>query len=129
MVIFLNFFITQITHNLYYVYIYFLLKHKDIHSTLPTNISFLLNINDAFQLIYILVELIYFIILLIDHLGVYEMPNIYEDMPPNPRSLSINLVKDEDSPDNTKTMMMAYWAIFIGHDLSHTVVSSMGKHI
>ncbi|XP_060859778.1 peroxidase-like isoform X3 [Metopolophium dirhodum] len=59
--------------------------------------------------------------------GVYEMPNIYEEMLPNPRSVSTNFVKDENSPDKTKSMMMAYWAMFIGHDLSHTAVSTMGK--
>jgi len=48
---------------------------------------------------------------------------------PNPRSLSINLVNDENSIDQAKTMMMAYWTIFIGHDLSHTAVSSMGIYI
>ncbi|XP_029341375.1 peroxidase-like [Acyrthosiphon pisum] len=59
--------------------------------------------------------------------GVYEMPNINDEMLPNPRLVSTNLVKDEDSPDQTKTMMMAYWSIFIGHDLSHTTVSTIGK--
>ncbi|XP_060858578.1 peroxidase-like [Metopolophium dirhodum] len=59
--------------------------------------------------------------------GVYEMPNINEKKLPNPRSVSSSLVKDEDSPDLTKTMMMAYWTMFIGHDLSHTAVSTMGK--
>jgi len=72
------------------------------------------------------------VISLIDHTGVYEMPNINEQMLPNPRSVSTHFVKDENSPDQTKTMMMAYWAMFIGHDLSHTAVSTMGiniKHI
>ncbi|XP_029341799.1 peroxidase-like [Acyrthosiphon pisum] len=59
--------------------------------------------------------------------GVYEMPNTYEEMLPNPRTVSTNFVKDENSSDSTKTMMMAYWAMFIGHDLSHTAVSTMGK--
>ncbi|CAI6355783.1 unnamed protein product [Macrosiphum euphorbiae] len=59
--------------------------------------------------------------------GLYEMPNINEEMLPNPRTLSTNLVKDEDSSDPTKSMMMAYWTMFIGHDLSHTTVSTMGK--
>ncbi|XP_060876033.1 peroxidase-like [Metopolophium dirhodum] len=59
--------------------------------------------------------------------GVYEMPNINDEQLPNPRLLSTNLVKDEYSPDLTKTMMVAYWSIFIGHDLSHTTVSTMGK--
>jgi len=54
------------------------------------------------------------------------MPNNNDEMLPNPRLISTNLVKDEDSPDNTKTMMMAYWSMFIGHDLSHTAVSTMG---
>lgn len=69
------------------------------------------------------------VISLIDHTGIYEMPNICEDMLPNPRSLSTNLVNDENSTDPTKTMMMAYWTIFIGHDLSHTAVSTTGIHI
>ncbi|XP_029348713.1 peroxidase-like [Acyrthosiphon pisum] len=56
--------------------------------------------------------------------GIYNMS---EELP-NPRSLSINLVNDEDSIDQAKTMMMAYWTIFIGHDLSQTVASSMGNN-
>lgn len=47
---------------------------------------------------------------------------------PNPRLLSSNLVDDKNWTDDTKTMMMAYWTIFIGHDLSHTAVSTIGKH-
>eukprot|EP00102_Acyrthosiphon_pisum_P026317 XP_016663527.1 PREDICTED: peroxidase-like [Acyrthosiphon pisum] len=58
--------------------------------------------------------------------GISEMPNFYEKKLPDPRLVSTTLVKDEDSPDHTKTMMMAYWAMFIGHDLSHTAVSTMG---
>ncbi|XP_025190404.1 peroxidase-like [Melanaphis sacchari] len=46
---------------------------------------------------------------------------------PNPRILRNELVVDEDSPDPLKTMVMAYWTIFIRHDLSHTVISSMRK--
>jgi len=69
------------------------------------------------------------VISLIDHTGVSKMPNIDEEMLPNPRLLSTNFVKDENSSDHTKTMMMAYWAMFIGHDLSHTAVSTMGIHI
>jgi len=65
------------------------------------------------------------VILLIVHTGIYNMS---EELP-NPRSLSIHLVNDEDSIDQAKTMMMAYWAIFIGHDLSQTVASTMGKNI
>ncbi|XP_029348712.1 peroxidasin-like [Acyrthosiphon pisum] len=61
--------------------------------------------------------------------GISEMPNFYEKKLPDPRLVSTTLVKDEDSPDHTKTMMMAYWAMFIGHDLSHTAVSTMGMHI
>ncbi|XP_025192716.1 uncharacterized protein LOC112592779, partial [Melanaphis sacchari] len=47
---------------------------------------------------------------------------------PNPRKLSIGLVNDEQSPDNIKSMAMAYWGIFIGHDLSRTAVHSMGTN-
>jgi len=65
------------------------------------------------------------VISLIVHAGTYNMS---EELP-NPRSLSIHLFNDEDSIDQAKTMMMAYWAIFIGHDLSQTVASTMGKHI
>jgi len=68
------------------------------------------------------------VISLIDYTGVNEMPNIYENNLPNPRSLSTYFVKDENLTDHTKTMMMAYWAMFIGHDLSHTAVSTMGNH-
>ncbi|XP_022171599.1 peroxidase-like isoform X2 [Myzus persicae] len=57
--------------------------------------------------------------------GIYEMPS--EEKLPNPRSLSLNLVKDEISIDQGKTMMVAFWMIFIAHDLSHTAVSTMGK--
>lgn len=46
---------------------------------------------------------------------------------PNCRELSTGLVNDENSPDSTKTIAMAFWTIFIGHDLSHTAVSSMLK--
>lgn len=46
---------------------------------------------------------------------------------PNSRELSSSLVNDENSPDSTKTIAMAFWTIFIGHDLSHTAVSSMRK--
>ncbi|XP_022164640.1 peroxidase-like [Myzus persicae] len=46
---------------------------------------------------------------------------------PNSRELSTGLVNDENSPDSVKTIAMAYWTIFIGHDLSHTAVSSMLK--
>ncbi|XP_060858011.1 peroxidase-like [Metopolophium dirhodum] len=56
--------------------------------------------------------------------GIYNMSEVL----PNPRSLSIHLVNDEDSVDQAKTMMMAYWAIFIGHDLSQTVASNMGNN-
>ncbi|XP_022171594.1 peroxidase-like [Myzus persicae] len=59
--------------------------------------------------------------------GVSEMPNIYEQRLPNPRLLSTNLVKYGNSTDPIKSMMMPYWAIFIGHDLSHTAFSTMGK--
>ncbi|KAL5236598.1 hypothetical protein ACI65C_004008, partial [Semiaphis heraclei] len=45
--------------------------------------------------------------------------------PPNPRKLSVALVDDKNSPDDFKTMAMAYWTIFIGHDLSHTAISGM----
>lgn len=46
---------------------------------------------------------------------------------PNSRELSTNLVNDENSPDSVKTIAMAFWTIFIGHDLSHTAVSSMRR--
>lgn len=46
---------------------------------------------------------------------------------PNPRELSTGLVKDENSPDSVKTIAMAFWTMFIGHDLSHTAVSSMRR--
>jgi len=46
---------------------------------------------------------------------------------PNSRELSTGLVNDENSPDSVKTIAMAYWTIFIGHDLSHTAVSSMRR--
>lgn len=48
---------------------------------------------------------------------------------PNARKLSTNLVNNAQAPDRVKTFAMAYWAIFISHDLSHTVVSSMRKNI
>ncbi|XP_029341678.1 uncharacterized protein LOC100571224 isoform X2 [Acyrthosiphon pisum] len=44
---------------------------------------------------------------------------------PSPRRLSVEFVKDEDSPDDFKTMAMAYWTIFVGHDLSHRPISRM----
>lgn len=46
---------------------------------------------------------------------------------PNPRELSTGLVNDENSPDSVKTIAMAFWTVFIGHDLSHTAVSSMRR--
>ncbi|CAI6358010.1 unnamed protein product [Macrosiphum euphorbiae] len=42
---------------------------------------------------------------------------------PSPRRLSVEFVKDDHSPDDFKTMAMAYWTIFVGHDLSHTAIS------
>ncbi|XP_022164793.1 peroxidase-like isoform X2 [Myzus persicae] len=47
---------------------------------------------------------------------------------PNARKLSIALVNDENSPDDLKTMAIAYWTIFVGHDLSHTAISSHKKN-
>ncbi|XP_060859433.1 LOW QUALITY PROTEIN: peroxidase-like [Metopolophium dirhodum] len=47
------------------------------------------------------------------------------DITPNPRRLSVAFVRDEHSPDDFKTMAMAYWTIFVGHDLSHTAISIM----
>ncbi|CAI6372862.1 unnamed protein product [Macrosiphum euphorbiae] len=44
---------------------------------------------------------------------------------PSPRRLSVEFVRDEHSPDDLKTMAMAYWTIFVGHDLSHTAISIM----
>eukprot|EP00102_Acyrthosiphon_pisum_P011023 XP_008179580.2 PREDICTED: peroxidase-like [Acyrthosiphon pisum] len=44
---------------------------------------------------------------------------------PSPRRLSVEFVKDEHSSDDFKTMAMAYWTIFVGHDLSHTAISRM----
>jgi len=46
---------------------------------------------------------------------------------PNSRRLSNAFVKDQDSPDEFKTMAMAYWTIFVGHDLSHTAISAMSR--
>ncbi|XP_050443541.1 peroxidase-like [Adelges cooleyi] len=46
---------------------------------------------------------------------------------PNPRVLSNNFVDDGNSPENFKTLAMALWTIFVGHDLSHTAVTSMLK--
>jgi len=57
--------------------------------------------------------------------GVFNDYTIYS--PPNARKLSVALVNDENSPDDLKTMTMAYWTIFIGHDLSHTAISVMSK--
>lgn len=55
------------------------------------------------------------------------------DMLPNPRELSYSLVTDSDENDNyntfdfsDKTMAVGIWALFIGQDMSHTVVSSSG---
>ncbi|XP_003241493.3 peroxidase-like [Acyrthosiphon pisum] len=45
----------------------------------------------------------------------------------SPRNLSVEFVKDEHSQDDFKTMAMAYWTIFIGHDLSHTAMSILMK--
>ncbi|XP_029341367.1 peroxidase-like [Acyrthosiphon pisum] len=44
---------------------------------------------------------------------------------PSPRRMSAEFIRDEHSPDDFKTMAMAYWTIFIGHDLSHTAISIM----
>ncbi|CAI6356941.1 unnamed protein product [Macrosiphum euphorbiae] len=55
-----------------------------------------------------------------------EVPeDFYSDYRPSPRRLSVAFVKDEHSPDDFKTMAMAYWTIFVGHDLSHTAISLM----
>ncbi|XP_060845760.1 peroxidase-like [Rhopalosiphum padi] len=53
--------------------------------------------------------------------------DISEELP-NPRKISMGLVGHEQSPDDIKSMAMAYWGIFIGHDLSRTAVSSMGTN-
>ncbi|KAF0757790.1 peroxidase-like [Aphis craccivora] len=47
---------------------------------------------------------------------------------PNARKVSVGLVCDEESFDNKKTMAMAIWGIFIGHDLSRTAASTMGNN-
>ncbi|XP_060859345.1 uncharacterized protein LOC132936605 [Metopolophium dirhodum] len=44
---------------------------------------------------------------------------------PSPRKLRVEFVKDEHSPDYFKTMAIAYWTIFVGHDLSHAEISRM----
>ncbi|CAI6352934.1 unnamed protein product [Macrosiphum euphorbiae] len=55
-----------------------------------------------------------------------EVPeDFYSSYRPSPRILSVAFVKDEHSPDDFKTMAMAYWTIFVGHDLSHTAISIM----
>lgn len=46
---------------------------------------------------------------------------------PNPRELSTGLVKNEKYLEFDKTIAMTIWGIFIGHDLTHTGVSSMCK--
>lgn len=46
---------------------------------------------------------------------------------PNPRKLSTSLVRDINSADTDKTMAIAIWTIFIGHDLSHTAISNKCK--
>jgi len=61
------------------------------------------------------------VILLTVHTEPWDRYNII--LPPNARKLSIALVNDENSPDDFKTMAMAYWTIFVGHDLSHTAIS------
>ncbi|XP_050520848.1 peroxidase-like [Daktulosphaira vitifoliae] len=52
--------------------------------------------------------------------------NSIKDLP-SPRILSNSLVDSDNSPDNFKTLALAFWTIFIGHDLSHTAVTSMLK--
>jgi len=44
------------------------------------------------------------------------------------RKLSYELFDDKNSPDDYKTMAMAFWTIFVGHDLSHTAISRMSKN-
>lgn len=63
------------------------------------------------------------VILLFVHTGVIMVNELYRT--PFARKLSIAFVNDENSPDDFKTMAMAYWAIFVGHDLSHTAMSPM----
>jgi len=62
------------------------------------------------------------VIYLIVHIGVDMVRTI--DLP-RPRFLSNLFVKEE--PDPVKTMAMAYWTMFIGHDLSHTAMSNMSR--
>jgi len=64
------------------------------------------------------------VIYLIVHTGVNTVRTIGL---PRPRYLSNVFVKEDQTPDPIKTMAMAYWMIFIGHDISHTVMSNMSK--
>jgi len=60
---------------------------------------------------------------LIDHAGIREI----SEKLPNPRKLSTSLVNDEQSPDDEKSIAMAYWTIFVGHDISRTAIYKSGK--
>lgn len=63
---------------------------------------------------------------------VYNYNNLYIiglntfNLHPNPRKLSNSFLRDGDLPDSEITMAMAIWTVFIGHDLAHTAVTSMG---
>jgi hypothetical protein len=46
---------------------------------------------------------------------------------PNPRELSNSLAEYKYHIDTDRTMAVGIWALFIGHDMSHTAVSSSGK--
>lgn len=46
---------------------------------------------------------------------------------PNVRQLSVALVTRKCSLNKEKTMSMAIWAAFIGHDMTHTAISTTRK--
>lgn len=64
------------------------------------------------------------VIYLIIHTGVDTVRTI--DLP-RPRFMSNIFSNEEHKPDPVKTMAMAYWTMFIGHDLSHTAMSIMSR--
>lgn len=68
----------------------------------------------------------YNFIYLIVHTGVNTVRTINL---PKARYLSNALATEDHTPDPVKTIAMAYWAIFIGHDLSHTAMSNMSRII
>lgn len=69
---------------------------------------------------------VYYLHTVFNYINLYIIGLNSFNLNPNPRVLSNNFLNDGDSADSEITMAMAIWTIFIGHDLAHTGVTTMG---